>query len=73
VKSKHPIKTVKRETLPKRIAALAKQGNLIGALKLARGWELSADPARRIVETWQAVGALEKEPALEHCAPAGFC
>jgi hypothetical protein len=30
------------------------------------------DRAGRIVDQWQAVGALEKNPALEHGAPAGF-
>ena len=61
-----------RNTLPKQIAALAGQGKLGDALKLARGWRLSADPACRIVEQWQAVGALAENPKLEHGAPAGF-
>ena len=61
-----------RKTLPKQIFALAKRGKFGAAMKLARGWKLSADPACQIVDQWQAVGALEENPKLEHGAPAGF-
>lgn len=63
----------RRKTTLKHIAKLAKQGNILGALKVARGGaELERDPARRIINSWLAVVEMENHPDVLRQAPTGF-
>ena len=64
---------VTRQTVQKRIASLAKGGEIQAAIRLARGKAgIEGDPARRLVDQWQAVVGMEDHPNLLSGAPSGF-
>ena len=49
-----------RNTRKKEIVSLAKEGKIIRAHQVARGWPLKEDAAERLVNRWLGIREMEK-------------